>query len=61
MSREQFDLSDKVALVVGAQGLLGRRFCVALGEFGARVFAADLREAARPEETGNSPFSANTM
>jgi NAD(P)-dependent dehydrogenase (short-subunit alcohol dehydrogenase family) len=42
MIREQFDLSNKVALVVGGRGFLGRRFCSALSEFGATVHAADL-------------------
>jgi len=42
MIREQFDLSNKVALVVGGRGFLGRRFCSALTEFGATVHAADL-------------------
>jgi NAD(P)-dependent dehydrogenase (short-subunit alcohol dehydrogenase family) len=42
MIREQFELSNKVALVVGGRGFLGRRFCSALAEFGATVHAADL-------------------
>ncbi|MGD8813800.1 MAG: SDR family oxidoreductase [Anaerolineales bacterium] len=44
MIREQFDLSEKVALVVGGRGFLGRRFSAALAEFGAHVIAADLSE-----------------
>lgn len=44
MIREQFDLSNKVALVAGGRGFLGRRFCAALAEFGAHVYAADLSE-----------------
>ena len=42
MIREQFNLANRVALVVGGRGYLGGRFCSALAEFGARVFAADL-------------------
>ena len=42
MIRDQFELNDKVALVVGGRGFLGRRFCAALVEFGAKVFSADL-------------------
>ena len=42
MIREQFDLSGKVALVIGGRGFLGRRFCAAMVEFGAKVYAADL-------------------
>ena len=44
MIREKFDLSNKVALVVGGRGFLGRRFSAALAEFGAHVYAADLSE-----------------
>ncbi|MHC4617102.1 MAG: SDR family oxidoreductase [Planctomycetota bacterium] len=42
MIGEKFDLEGKVALVVGGRGFLGQRFSVALAEFGARVYAADL-------------------
>jgi NAD(P)-dependent dehydrogenase (short-subunit alcohol dehydrogenase family) len=42
MLKKEFDLSNKVALVVGGRGLLGRRFCSVLVESGARVFSADL-------------------
>jgi len=45
MIKEQFDLKGKVALVIGGRGFLGRRFCAALDEFGAYVYAADLQEA----------------
>lgn len=44
MIKEKFDLSGKVALVVGGRGFLGQRFCAALAEFGAHVYAADLPE-----------------
>jgi NAD(P)-dependent dehydrogenase (short-subunit alcohol dehydrogenase family) len=44
MVKEKFDLTDRVALVIGGRGLLGRRSCAALAEFGARVYSADLRE-----------------
>lgn len=37
-----FDLSNKVALVTGALGLLGREHCKALYDAGARVVIADL-------------------
>jgi len=42
MIKEKFDLSGKVALVVGGRGFLGRCFCAALAECGAHVYAADL-------------------
>jgi len=41
MIKEKFDLNGKNALVVGGRGFLGRRFCAALAEFGAKVYAAD--------------------
>jgi len=42
MIREQFDLSNKVAVVAGGRGFLGRRFSAALAEFGANVFSVDI-------------------
>jgi NAD(P)-dependent dehydrogenase (short-subunit alcohol dehydrogenase family) len=44
MIKEKFDLTGKNALVVGGRGFLGRRFCAALAEFGAKVYSADLPE-----------------
>lgn len=44
--RALFDLSDKIAVVTGATGFLGRRFCAGLAEFGARVAVIDLDETA---------------
>jgi NAD(P)-dependent dehydrogenase (short-subunit alcohol dehydrogenase family) len=42
MIKEKFELAGKNALVVGGRGFLGRRFCAALAEFGAKVYSADL-------------------
>jgi NAD(P)-dependent dehydrogenase (short-subunit alcohol dehydrogenase family) len=41
---ERFDLSGKVAWVLGGAGLLGTEVCRALAEHGARVIVSDLRE-----------------
>jgi NAD(P)-dependent dehydrogenase (short-subunit alcohol dehydrogenase family) len=42
MSKNKFDLTDKVALVVGGRGVLGQRFCSTFVENGATVYSADL-------------------
>jgi NAD(P)-dependent dehydrogenase (short-subunit alcohol dehydrogenase family) len=37
-----FELKEKTAIVTGAVGILGQRFCRGLAEFGARVAVVDL-------------------
>jgi NAD(P)-dependent dehydrogenase (short-subunit alcohol dehydrogenase family) len=39
-----FDLNGKTAIVTGAVGILGHRFCRGLAEFGARVAVVDLEQ-----------------
>ncbi len=41
-----FDLSDRVVVVTGGNGILGRGYAAALAEYGARVAVVDLDEAA---------------
>lgn len=49
----RFDLSGKVAWVIGGAGLLGTEVCRALAEHGAHVICADLRRAQADEVVGN--------
>jgi NAD(P)-dependent dehydrogenase (short-subunit alcohol dehydrogenase family) len=43
--RNMFDLANKVALVTGATGILGKDFCCGLAEFGAKIIVVDLGES----------------
>lgn len=40
--RKLFDLNGKTAIVTGGAGILGRRFCSGLAEFGANVAVVDI-------------------
>ena len=40
--RKVFDLHGKTAIVTGGAGILGRRFCAGLAEFGANVAVVDI-------------------
>jgi NAD(P)-dependent dehydrogenase (short-subunit alcohol dehydrogenase family) len=42
--RNLFELKAKTAVVTGAMGILGQRFCRGLAEFGAQVVAVDLEQ-----------------
>lgn len=42
--KELFNLEKKVAVVTGGIGILGKRFCSGLAEFGANVVVVDLDE-----------------
>ena len=37
-----FDLTNRVALVTGGLGILGKRFCCGLAEYGAKVAVVDI-------------------
>jgi NAD(P)-dependent dehydrogenase (short-subunit alcohol dehydrogenase family) len=57
MVKEKFDLTGKVAVVLGGRGVLGSRFCAAYNELGARVFSADLpRSDKRGDVAPNEPI-----
>ena len=42
--RELFSLEEKTAVVTGGVGILGKRFCTGLAEFGANVAVIDIDE-----------------
>lgn len=44
--RQKFELAGRNAVITGAIGILGRRFCNGLAEFGANIAVVDLDEAA---------------
>lgn len=46
---ERFRLTGKTAIVTGGVGILGKRFCQGLAEFGANVAVIDLDESASQE------------
>lgn len=59
MISKQYSLTGKTALVVGGRGYLGSRFCVALHDAGACVYAADLAETSKAaaSDTDKVPMS----
>lgn len=59
MIKEKFDLSGKNALVVGGRGFLGRRFCAALAELGAKVYSSDLPEPSLAAARDHSTIASN--
>lgn len=54
-SLELFSLKDKVAIVTGALGLIGKNHCIALADAGANVIVCDLNEANCKEFASNLP------
>ena len=48
----RFDLTDKVAWVVGGGGYLGTPICLALAEHGAHVIVADVQKQAAEKACG---------
>jgi 2-deoxy-D-gluconate 3-dehydrogenase len=51
----KFSLKDKVALVTGGAGLLGREFSLTLAQAGAKVYIADLNEKVVLQLAGEIP------
>ncbi|WDE98196.1 SDR family oxidoreductase [Lentisphaera profundi] len=51
--KSKFDLQDKVIIITGACGLIGRAFCEAAAQFGAHIVVADI-EKANPTEFADS-------
>ena len=47
--RKKFELTDKVIVISGSCGLIGRAFCEAASQFGAHVVCADIAQA-NPEK-----------
>ena len=56
--RKKFDLTDKVIVITGACGLVGRAFCEAVAQFGGVVVAADI-ELANPVQFANELATRN--
>jgi len=48
--RDLFNLDDKIAVVFGGNGYLGKQFCKSLLEYGAKVYSCDMN-IAESEET----------
>ena len=42
--KKKFDLTDKVIIITGACGLIGRAFCEAVAQFGGQAFADQIAE-----------------
>lgn len=50
--KEKFDLTERVIIISGACGLIGRAFCEAVAQYGGHVVAADIPQAKPGEFAG---------
>lgn len=51
--KKKFDLTGKVIIITGGQGLIGRAFCEGVAQFGAHIVIADI-PAANSEEAAKA-------
>jgi NAD(P)-dependent dehydrogenase (short-subunit alcohol dehydrogenase family) len=58
--KKKFDLNDKVIIITGACGLIGRAFCEAVAQFGGNVVVADI-EQAKPHELAEQLEKRNNV
>ena len=64
MNHSLFSLTNKVAVVTGGAVLLGKKFCLALANAGAKVILADINEAqakASIQELGNTSVESSLL
>ena len=45
--KAKFKLDDKVIVITGACGLIGRAFCEAAAQFGAHIVVCDIEKTSR--------------
>lgn len=58
--KEKFDLSNRVIIISGGCGLIGRSFCEAVAQFGGNVVVADIA-ASKPSELAASLQERNSV
>ena len=61
MLNKLFDLTDRVAVITGGAGLLGKEFCSTLSEAGASVVAADINLQAASTVVESLPAGAKAL
>ena len=56
-----FDLKNRVAIVTGATGLIGKNHCMALAEVGAHVVVCDIQLDKCQDTVASLPYSSNHL